>query len=112
MSKLSDIKLIFDLDVTCTAGDNPCVHIENSHLVKDKDDVKRVLERIHETDEYKELVEAGYNRTFKSQYHEWVGHNVLYRLGYAKHRTGSVDIDNNESKWRKVIYAVLSIFGR
>lgn len=89
---------------------NPCLHIENSNVITKKSDIWAALNYIHDTEEYKSLVESGYNRTMTSEYHEWVGHNVLYRLGLMKTRTGSVDIDNNEPKWRRVVYAFLSMF--
>ena len=110
MSKLDDLTLVFGITVTCTAGDNPCIHIKDSHLVDTKDAIKMALRHIHRTDEYKALVEAGYNRTFDSEYREWVGHNTLYRWGFMRDSTRSVDIDNNEPKWRRALYSVLSAF--
>lgn len=89
---------------------NPCIHIENSHIVTDKTDILKTLNYIHNTDEYKKLLEIGYKRTLKSEFYEWVGHNVLYRFGILKKRTGSVDIDNNEPIWRRIVYAFLSLF--
>lgn len=97
------------IEVDFTTSDNPCLHIRNAYRVKKKL-IRLVLEYIHELDEYKRLQEAGYTRTLKSEYREWRGHNVLYKLGYRRSRTGSVDIDQNEPKWRRVVYAILSIF--
>ena len=68
------------------------------------------LEYIHTKEGYKTLCESGYTRTIKSEYREWKAHNFLYRIGFMRSRTGSVDIDQNEPMWRRFIYAILSIF--
>lgn len=96
--------------VSFSYGDNPCLSIKNSYLVTKKEDIKAVLEYIHEMDEYKKLQSAGYTRTIESEYREWKGHNTLYRLGVLRARTGSVDIDQKEPKLVRLIYAILSIF--
>lgn len=85
-------------------------YIENSYLVKTKKDIVKILEVIHLTPEYKRLVDHGYTRTIKSEYQEWYAHNVLYNLGILRGRTGTVNINNNESKIRLFGYAILSIF--
>jgi hypothetical protein len=110
MADLNTIKEMFGLDVTCTAGDDPCLHIENSYMVEDKSTIKLILTYIHDTDEYKALVEAGYNRTYDGEYKEWAAHNVLYRWGINRSSTRSVDINNKETKFRKFCYAFLSTF--
>jgi hypothetical protein len=91
-------------------GSNPCVSIKNSYLVTRNEDIKAVLEYIRGLDEYKKLKEVGYTRTPTSEFQEWKGHNMLYKFGYQKSRTGSVDIDQNEPMWRRFVYAILSIF--
>lgn len=96
--------------VSFTYGSNPGIHIKNSYLITSNKDIRAVLEYIHSLDEYKKLQEAGYTRTLEGEYREWKGHNALYRLGILRKNTGSVDIDQNEPKWRRVVYAILSIF--
>ena len=96
--------------VNFTYDGNPCLHIKDSYKIKSASDIKAALEYIHGMDEYKKLLETGYTRTFQSEYREWKAHNVLYHLGVAKWSTGSVDIDQNESKLRRFMYAILSIF--
>ena len=91
-------------------GKYPCLHIINSHLLKKGRHIKAELEYIHTLDGYKELQAAGYTRTLKSEYREWKAHNFLYRLGIARSRTGTTDIAQHESKWRRFCYAILSIF--
>ena len=96
--------------VSFSYGDNPCIHIKNSYLVTKNEDIKSVLEYIRGLDEYQKLKEAGYTRTPTSEFYEWKGHNVLYKLGYQRSRTGSVDIDQKEPMRRRFVYAILSIF--
>lgn len=96
--------------ISFSYGDNPCVKIKDSYLIKNNEDIKTVLEYIRSLDEYKKLKEFGYTRTPNSEFNEWKGHNVLYKLGYQRNRTGSVDIDQNEPMWHRFVYAILSIF--
>ena len=98
------------LNVSFSLGVNPCLHINNSYLMKSRDEIKTFLHYIHTLDGYKELQSAGYTRTFESEYKEWKAHNFLYNIGFQRERTGSVDIDQNEPRWRRIIYAILSIF--
>ena len=98
------------IKVTFTTGENPCIHIQNSHLVKKGADIKEALKYIHLMDGYKDLQANGYTRSMGSEYREWKAHNFLYRLGIARSRTVTCDIDQNESKYRRFIYAILSIF--
>lgn len=99
-----------EIKVTVALGENPCLHIENSYLIETKEGIMGALACIHETETYKHLKASGYTRTLKSEYQEWKAHNFLYKIGYKRERTKSVDIDQNETKLRKVIYAILSIF--
>ena len=91
--------------------DNPLgFQVKDSHKITRKKDILTCLMGIHNTIDYLNLRSKGYTRTLKSEYREWRAHNVLYRLGIARERTGSVDFDQNESKWRRFIYAILSVF--
>ena len=96
--------------ISFSYGYNPCVSIKNSYLVDNNDDIKAVLEYIHGLDDYKKLKEYGYDRTLQSEFYEWKGHNALYKLGYKHSRTGSVDINQDEPMWRRLVYRILSIF--
>ena len=101
---------VCELNVSFRFSNNPCLSIKDSYRVAKGADIKKALETIHGMMEYQRLQQSGYTRTFKSEYQEWKAHNFLYRIGYKKDRTGSVDIDQNESKLRKFIYAICSIF--
>lgn len=96
--------------ISFSYGSNPGIHIKNSYLITKNEDINAVLEYIRGLDEYKKLKEAGYTRTTTSEFQEWKGHNVLYKWGILRKNTGSVDIDQNEPKWRKAAYAILSNF--
>lgn len=98
------------ITVTFTKGENPCLHIKNSYLITDSDSIKSTLKFIHYDPLYKDLQKSGYTRTLQSEYQEWKAHNFLYRIGYKRERTGSVDIDQHEPKLCRFIYAILSIF--
>ena len=87
-----------------------CFRIEKGYSVKSKEDILKTLEVIHLTPEYETLVNLGYTRTIDSEYREWCAHNVLYKLGILRSRTGTVDFGNNESKIRRFGYTILSIF--
>lgn len=99
-----------EMNVYVTLGENPCLHIENSYLITGKNGIRKTLDFIRTTRMYEKLKAAGYSRTPKSEYQEWRAHNFLYRIGYKTDRTGNVDIDQNEPKWRRIIYAILSTF--
>lgn len=100
----------FGIDVTFTLGPNPCLSIKNSYRVKKAKFIRYILEYIHGSVYYEIMRENGYTRTLKSEYREWKAHNFLYRLGICRKRTSSCDIDQNESKWKRFAYAILSIF--
>lgn len=99
-----------EINVSVSLGESPCLHIENSYLIETKEGIMRALDIIRGTKAYEELKASGYTRTPKSEYREWKAHNFLYKIGYKRERTKSVDIDQNESKLRRFVYAVLSIF--
>lgn len=86
------------------------IHIENSHELYTRQEVIDALDYIHSTEEYKELAAAGYTRTLKEQVDEWIAHNVMWSWGYKRNRTGSVDLNQNESKFRKFIYSIIAFF--
>ena len=98
------------IQVSATFGLNPCLHITDSHLIKTKEGIRAALEHIHTTQLYKDLQASGYNRTLESEYQEWAAHNVLHRFGIMPKHTSSANIDQNESKVRRLVYAVLSVF--
>lgn len=53
---------------------------------------------------------AVHKRNLFSMIYEWRTHNLLYALGIAKDRTGSVDLNTNQPWYIKVLYAIISPF--
>lgn len=100
----------FNLNLKFTFDKNPRLCIRDSYTINNSSDIRSVLEYIHGLDEYKQLQAAGYTRTLESEFKEWKAHNVLYRLGVLPERTGSVDLDQNESKLFRFGYSILSMF--
>ena len=89
----------------CISSDN--IHIADSYLITEVDDMYVILEDIREQ-AFSEGLE--YNRSNESWANEWLAHNVMYSIGISRDRTASVDLDENESWWRKLLYALISLF--
>lgn len=89
---------------------NICV--KNSYKIKYSDDIENLLKIISDSPTFTEFKIAGYKRTLSSMRREWEAHNLLYRLGIFKTRTGSTDFENNESFILKAGYTVLSFIYR
>ena len=89
---------------------NICV--KNSYKIKYSDDIENLLKIICNNPAFSEFKIAGYKRTLSSMRSEWEAHNLLYKFGIFKTRTGSTDLGNNESFIRKAGYTVLSFIYR
>lgn len=97
-------KLNYKIDVK-----NLNIHVEDSYLIKERADIHEALATIMSDPDYLKLKEAGFNRSEQSMYEEWAAHNTLYRWGYKRERTASVDIDQGESFLRLLAYAILAL---
>lgn len=91
---------------------NLSICVKNSYKIKYSDDIENLLKIICNNPAFSEFKIAGYKRTLSSMRREWEAHNLLYKFGIFKTRTGSTDLDNNESFIRKAGYAVLSFIYR
>ena len=98
-----EFEVIFNYDILN-------IHIKDSHKLYSRQEVEDALAYIHSTFEYKKLISMGYTRTLKEQVDEWIAHNVMWSWGYRRNRTSSVDLDQNESKFRKIIYSIIAFF--
>ena len=98
-----NLKVSFDYE-------NLNIHIQDSHLIKDSKIVENAIENILASVYFEKLAGAGFTRTSKSLIREWKAHTVLHRWGYEKDRTGSVDLNQNESRGRRILYFILSWF--
>lgn len=105
-----DIYVVYGVKISVSTGDDPCLHIKDSWRVTDVYQQEYILGVLREVEEYQELQASGYSRTLKSELREWRAHNFLYKIGYKRERTGTTDIDQKESKFRRFIFAILSVF--
>lgn len=110
--------VVYKDDVWCEVVFSPIdsknlnICVKNSYKIKYSDDIENLLKIICNNPTFSEFKIAGYKRTLSSMRREWEAHNLLYRLGIFKTRTGSTDLDNKESFIRKTGYAVLSFIYR
>lgn len=88
----------------CTVTSNN-IHIKDSYDIKKRSEMKEILYAI----QYKRPDCNVFKRSYNSMISEWRTHNRLYRLGYKKNRTGSVDL-NYPLKWYvEFAYKILGI---
>ena len=71
--------------------------IENSYQIKN--------DAVMNSNEY---ITGNYSRTKASYLREWKAHNTLYEWGISPERTGSVDLNDDESLLRRICYFFLS----
>ena len=101
VTTIYSLKVSFDYE-------NLNIHIQDSYLIEDAKTIENAIENILASVYFEKLAAVGYSRTKASLIREWKAHNVLYRWGYEKERTGSVDLDQNESRRRRFAYFFLS----
>lgn len=82
------------------------IHIVNSYQVRTKEDMETIVKSIRT-----EAAQNGfeYSRSNSSWVKEWMAHNYMYDKGFQKDRTGSVDLNEDESKLRLLAYKVISL---
>ena len=105
-----DFYVVYGIKISTSKGDNPCLHIGDSWRVTVAGTQKYILEKLRGIEEYQELQASGYSRTLESELQEWRAHNFLYKIGFMRKRTGTTDIDQKESKFRKFVYSILGAF--
>jgi hypothetical protein len=86
------------------------IHIKDSYKITKIVEMKIILDDILMSEEYQKLVAAGYTLTKETMLREWRAHNFLYLYEYKRNRTGSVDLNQNESRGRRILYFILSLF--
>ena len=115
---MSKIEYLFDLNtvnynVRVIIGIEALnIHIDKSCQVITSKSMNEILDEIMSKNSFKRLAAAGFTRSKASLIREWKAHNILYRWGIAGHRTESVDLNQNESKFRRIGYFFLSLFFR
>ena len=81
--------------------------IADSYRIRRINDMVNVLKKIRNTcdDSY-----AIHKRSIFGMVNEWRVHNLLYFLHIKRRRTGTVDLNVNQSIWVKIAYTLLSVF--
>ena len=81
--------------------------IKDSYRIRRINDMVNVLKKIRNTcdDSY-----AIHKRSIFGMVNEWRVHNLLYFLHIKRRRTGTVDLNVNQSIWVKIAYTLLSVF--
>ena len=87
--------------------DSSNIHIFNSHKIKRKQDMEKILSIIQCASFNRGIF---YTRSTKSWVRKWKAHNILYKLGIKKERTKSVNLNEKETMLRKFGYFILSLF--
>lgn len=93
----------YEIQYTLSKGN---VHIVDSYKIKKKADMNGIVKAIRT-----EAKKQGftYKRSNSSWVTEWRAHNYMYECGTERSRTGSVDLNENESKWKLLSYALMSL---
>ena len=82
------------------------VHIVDSYKIKNKADMNAIVNLIRS-----EALKRGfkYKRSNSSWVTEWRAHNYMYDRGTERARTGSVDLNENESRLKLLSYSAMSL---
>lgn len=82
------------------------IHIVDSYKIRKKADMNGIVAAIRA-----EATKKGfkYKRTNSSWVTEWRAHNYMYDKGQERARTGSVDLNENESKLKLLGYTTMSL---
>lgn len=85
------------------------ITITNSYQFNSKQ-MNDILDYIMNKDYFKILAAAGFTRSKESLLREWKAHNYMYKKGIRIERSKSVDLNQNESTYRRLGYFLLSLF--
>ena len=113
MNKETRLLVIDDQEFEVTFSYNQSnlnIHVENSAALVGKQKISRAIKEITSWTQWAYILTLGYARSASSMRAEWAAHNLLFDHGYEPERTGSVDLDQNESKLRRFLYHILSWF--
>ena len=81
--------------------------ITDSYRIRRIDDMVNVLKKIRNTCDNSYAI---HKRSIFGMVNEWRVHNLLYFLHIKRRRTGTVDLNINQSIWAKIAYILLSVF--
>lgn len=81
--------------------------ITDSYRIRRIDDMVNVLKKIRNTCDNSYAI---HKRSIFGMVNEWRVHNLLYFLHIKRRRTGTVDLNINQSILAKIAYTLLSVF--
>ena len=81
--------------------------IIDSYRIKRINDMVNVLKKIRNTCDNSYAI---HKRSIFGMVNEWRVHNLLYFLHIKRRRTGTVDLNINQSIWAKIAYTLLYVF--
>jgi len=82
-------------------------HVEDSYQIKLRKSIENEVEWIKSC---REARKYPVTRTTNSYVREWKGHNNLYNLGLFTSHTKDVDLEENISIWKEIIWFILGIW--
>ena len=83
------------------------IHIFDSYKIKRKRDMKGILKIVQYASFNRGIF---YTRKMSSWIREWKAHNILYKMGIKRTSSKDTDLCETESKKRRFIYFILSLF--
>lgn len=95
---------VIDWFVCTISEDN--IHIQDSYKCTDRVRMSSILYAIQYKHPECKVFEV---RKWDNLIAEWVAHNRLYKWGFRKEQTGSVDLDSYEPLWRRILYTIIGI---
>lgn len=84
------------------------IHIVDSYTIKMRETMRYVLDDLKTYLRQNYIVSPFDHRSIKSMVNEWVAHNNLYKLGYKRERTGSVDLNYPQKWYMPILYWLFS----
>ena len=81
-------------------------HVEDSYQIKLRKSIENEVDYIIEIRKARKLPVT---RTTNSYVREWKGHNNLYNLGLFTSHTKDVDLEENISIFKEIIWLILGI---
>ena len=81
------------------------IHIFKSYLI-DRENMDEWLDLIRRS--IRSASGLVYKRSNDSWRSEWIAHNVLYNMGIQRSRTSEVDLNEDETKFRRFCYSVIA----
>ena len=92
----------FTIEYTLSKGN---IHIVDSYKIRKKADMNGIVAAIRAEAKKKGYT---YKRSNSSWVTEWRAHNYMYDRGQERARTGSVDLNENESRWKLLSYSLMA----